>query len=361
MKINIIFSDSSGGVKAVSMSLFSAFSKLKIKSNLVNLSNFGGGFVRRFYKIIRHLMCFSKGDALILQHFFPIFIGLLLRPMGYKKIVNVVHTDLVTYYYSVPFFKKIIVKIIFYFLRSEVVVFVSREAEVRAKFKFNLRNTITIYNVYNFSNLQFNRPTANKKVRLGSISRLHKVKNIDLLIRVLKDVVRKKPNIELLIYGVGDQETKLKEYIKAHECENFIKLLGISNDKNKMYSSIDALVSLSSIEGFGMTILESINYGVPVLYTDCSSGPRELMSPSSEPLTKTQSFEKTNVGYLVKPTSETATYSDNLDCEELEYVYIMQSFIDDVKNNQFSMKYDTERFSDEVIAQEWIALISRFP
>lgn len=361
LSVNIIFSDYSGGVKTVSRSLFLSLKRMQVGARLEDISNFGNSFITKFYRSLTYLMRFNKSDIFILQHFFPIFLGIFLRLFGYKKLVNVVHIDLVAYYQSISFLKKVVITLMFRFLRKSVIVFVSKESEVKARTKFNLKNSSVIYNVYNFT-CEESDPVDNKnELKLGSISRLHRVKNIDLLIRVLKSVVKKEPNVKLLIYGGGDQEYQLSKYIKSQGCDEFVKLVGISNDKNKMYSSIDALVSLSSNEGLPTTILESINYGVPVLYTDCSSGPRELMSPSSEPLTKTRSFEKTNVGYLVKPTSKTATYSDNLDCEESEYVDIMQSFIDDVKNNQFSMKYDTERFSDEVIAQEWIALISRFP
>lgn len=85
MQYNIVFSDGSGGVKSVSESLFSAFIKNTIKSNLINLNGFGGGFIARTYSSLRYLLKFKKDDVLILQHFFPIFLGLFLRPLGYKN------------------------------------------------------------------------------------------------------------------------------------------------------------------------------------------------------------------------------------------------------------------------------------
>lgn len=360
MRYNIFFSDDSGGVKTVSESLFFSFHNFSIKSNLINLNDFGGGFFSKFYKIFRYSIKLNKDDIIILQHFLPILLGLFLRPLGYRKIINVVHTDLVEYYQSVNFLKKSIVKVVFLLLTNEVVVFLSKEAESKAKAKFKLNNTTVIYNIYNFSTNKIIKFNFKEKVRLGSISRLHKEKNIDLLIRVLKIIARARPNVELLIYGSGAQYKQLEKYIVEQGCEGFIKLLGASSDKEKMYSSIDAMISFSSIEGFGMTILESINYGVPVFHTDCSSGPRELMSPATNPLVKTASYEKTNVGYLVKATRKTATYSDELDNYEAEYVNIMQSFIEDLKGNKFLMEYDSARFSEKKIVKEWQALATTF-
>lgn len=357
MQYNIVYADSTGGVKAVSESLFSSFSRSSIKSDLINLDDFGVAFLSKTYKSLRYLMQINKSDILILQHFFPIFLGLFLRPLGFKNKINVIHIDLVEYYQSISLFKKIIISLIFFLLKNKTVVFVSKEAEIKARRKFKLINTTTIYNVYSFLSVKQAQNNFNKKIKLGSISRLHKVKNIDLLIRVLKNVAAITPDVELLIYGSGDQQENLEKYIKNKNCENYIKLIGASNDKNQMYSSVDAMVSFSSIEGLPTAILESIGYGVPVFYTDCSSGPRELMSPGTDPLIKTVNYEKTNIGYLVKPIQKTATYSDELDDYEAEYVDIMLAFIDDLKSNEFSMEYDPVRFSEETIVKQWQELI----
>lgn len=357
MQYNIIFSDNSGGVKSVSEPLFFSFSEHSIESSLINLNDFDHGFFKKIYKSLQRLLQLKKDDVLILQHFYPIFIGFLLRFFGYSKLINVVHTDLVEYYESIGFLKKAIISFVFFSLKNDVVVFVSKESEIKAVEKFKLKKTVTIYNVYSFANSERPKNKFNKKIKLGSISRLNKTKNIDLLIRVFKKVKCAIPNAELLIYGSGDEQEKLKQYIKQQGCADFVKLLGPSNDKDAMYASIDAMVSFSSIEGFGMTILESIGYGIPVFYTDCSSGPRELMSPTTDPLSKTASYEKTNIGYLVKPTQNTATYSQQLDDYETEYVDIMLAFIDDLKNTRFSMEYDPDRFSEKTIVKQWQELM----
>ena len=357
MQYNIVYADDSGGVKSVSESLYVSFSNQSIKSSLINLNDFDYGFFKKTYKSLQRLLQFKKKDVLILQHFYPIFIGLLLRSFGYSKLINVVHTDLVNYYQSISFFKKIIISFVFFFLKNDVVVFVSKESEIKAVKKFKLKNTMTIYNIYCFANSERIKSRCYKKIKIGSISRLHNMKNIDLLIRVFKKVKCIMPNTELLIYGSGDEQEKLEQYIKQQGCADFVKLLGPSNNKGAMYSSIDAMVSFSSIEGLPTVILESVDHGVPAFYTDCSSGPRELMSPTTDPLAKTASYEKTNIGYLVKPAQNTATYSQELDDYEAEYVGIMLAFIDDLKSNRFCMEYDQARFSEKTIVKQWQKLM----
>ena len=149
----------------------------------------------------------------------------------------------------------------------------------------------------------------------------------------------------------------LEKYLISQSCEKFIKLMGASENKNEMYSSIDAMISFSSIEGFGLSILESIGHNKPVLYTDCSSGPRELMAPNSNLLKKTDFFEKTDVGYLVKPMINLNSYSKALSLFEKDYVDIVGNFIKDVRGNRFSMNYDFSPFSEKIIIENWINLI----
>lgn len=359
MKLKIIYSDSKGGVKTVSNILHKSFINSSIDSELLNMNDYGKNLWQKLKNSYKTIETYNKKDILILQHYDPIFLGIFLKFIGYKNIINVVHTNLFDYYNSVSSLKKMIIKFMFYIIRNDLIVFVSNEAELKAKKKFNFTNTKTIYNIYNFNkNINHNSKT-NEKIVLGTVSRLHSVKNIDLAIRVIKELHTQDNNIELLIYGDGDQKELLYNYIKKLNCSEYIKLMGAENNKEKIYNSIDALISFSSIEGLPTVILESINFKKPIFYTDCSSGPRELMSPNSNPLEKTKNFEKTDVGYLVKPIQKIRAYELELDKYEEEYVDILKKFVDDVKNNKFSMKYDEERFSEEIIIDEWKELIGR--
>lgn len=356
-QIKIIYADSKGGVKTVSNILNNTFVNNSIVSELLNMNDYGDSLFRKIinsYKIVRN---YNKNQILILQHFDPIFLGIFLKFLGYKNIINVVHTNLVDYYNSVGSLKKMIIKFMFYMIRNDLVVFVSNEAELKAKKKFNLVNTKTIYNIYNFNKNINNNSKINEKSVLGIVSRLHSVKNIDLAIRVIKELHTQDKNIELLIYGDGEQKEFLYDYINKLNCSEYIKLMGAENNKEKIYNSIDALISFSSIEGLPTVILESINFKKPVFYTDCSSGPRELLSPNSNPFEKTKSFEKTDVGYLVKPIHKTRAYEEVLDDYEKEYVEILKKFVHDIRNSKFSMKYDDVRFSEKIIIDEWKKLI----
>jgi len=113
MSINIIFSDSSGGVKAVSETLSAAYTNQGIPHILLNQKSIRGNYLARIIKSIS-VFWKNKNEIFILQHFDAIFFGLLLRVLGFNKLINVVHIDLVEYYESIGFLKKAIISFVFF-------------------------------------------------------------------------------------------------------------------------------------------------------------------------------------------------------------------------------------------------------
>lgn len=354
--IHIIHSSArAGGIKTVSESLSKGLVKKGYDCSLFNMHEQGSSLLSSLKKTLSYFNKKTSQDIFILQHIEPLILGLFLRFKNYKNIINVIHIDLLTYYKSSSFFKKIIIKYIFFLLKHKAIIFVSKEAELKAKRFFKLKNTFTIYNIMVFNYDPITK-IKNNCFTLGSVARLHEVKNIDLLIRIINELHKNIP-VKLLIFGTGNEESKLKDYVNKLNASSFISFMGEFSDITKLYASFDALISFSSIEGLPTVILESIQNKKPVFYTDCTSGPRELMAPHTNPLAKTKAYEKTNCGYLVKPVFETATYRNSLTEYEKDYVDILKAFIEDVKSKAFSMKFDTKPLSEEVVIEQWLKLI----
>jgi len=356
--IHIIHSSArEGGIKTVSESLSKSFQNKGYETGLFNMNDYGASLFGAIKNSARQFDKNNKDDVFIMQHIDPILLGVFLAFKGYKNFVNVVHIDLVEYYKTSSWIKKIILSLVLGILKNKAVIFVSKEAEIKAKEYFKLNKTKAIYNVLVFKQNNILENSADI-FGLGSVARLHSVKNIDLAIRVVKELNKQDIPVKLLIYGSGKEEKNLQEYVISQNCKNCIEFKGESNNLDQIYSSFDALLSFASIEGLPTVILEAINYGKPVLYTDCTSGPRELMAPDSNPLLKTRYYEKTDIGYLVKPVSASSAYSSALTEYEKDYVDILKAFIEDVKNKAFSMQFDTKPFSEEVIIEQWLDLIN---
>jgi glycosyltransferase involved in cell wall biosynthesis len=95
------------------------------------------------------------------------------------------------------------------------------------------------------------------------------------------DIIRKKHKVELNILGDGEERERLAALIEELGLEKNVNLIGNVLDTSKWYRQADLLVLSSVSEGFANVIVEALAYGVPVVSTDCLSGPREILNKSS--------------------------------------------------------------------------------
>lgn len=86
----------------------------------------------------------------------------------------------------------------------------------------------------------------------------------------------KKYSIDLEVYGDGEINI-CKDYITNINLHQNIYWHGWMNDPWNSIKSADALVLTSKYEGFPMTLLESISYGVPIISANCPTGPNDLV------------------------------------------------------------------------------------
>ena len=61
-----------------------------------------------------------------------------------------------------------------------------------------------------------------------------------------------------------------------------IIFLGFNNNPFKFVSRSNCFVLSSDVEGFPNVLIEALACGRPVISTDCSSGPRELLAPATD-------------------------------------------------------------------------------
>lgn len=105
------------------------------------------------------------------------------------------------------------------------------------------------------------------KFVVGYISRIEKEKGQDELIKAVKLLNNKIPNLRLVIGGTGDTDY-LRSIIKGENLKN-IELLGFisESDKYALISSLDLFCFPTrwKLEGFGLVALEAMMVGTPLL------------------------------------------------------------------------------------------------
>lgn len=140
---------------------------------------------------------------------------------------------------------------------------------INSKFKskkaYHLPNCISFEGIRKINSNKINK----KKFTVGTFGRLVEKKGYEFLIEVFK----KLPEIDLVIGGTGPINNRLLELSKGYKN---IKLVGWIYDKKKFFSQIDLFSLPSTIEPFGLVILEAMAHGVPVISTDCR-GPSDII------------------------------------------------------------------------------------
>lgn len=85
--------------------------------------------------------------------------------------------------------------------------------------------------------------------------------------------------MDYLIYGVGSGQPKLESQIAALRCGDRVRLMGYTNRPLDVFRGAIASVYPTLTEGFGLSILEALSNGCPVISYDVNYGPREMILP----------------------------------------------------------------------------------
>lgn len=105
---------------------------------------------------------------------------------------------------------------------------------------------------------------------LLTVRRLAHRMGLDTLIEAMTTIVERVPDALLLIAGSGPLKSELDRRITARNLEHHARLLGFVPDEDLPYAYSAADVSVvptRSLEGFGLTTIESLAAGTPVFVT----------------------------------------------------------------------------------------------
>ncbi|MFJ5439260.1 glycosyltransferase family 4 protein [Pectobacterium brasiliense] len=228
------------------------FRKMRIKDFI---------YLRNFDVVHSHLL---KPD------FINGIFSLLIKKNRTKTLATIhsnVFLDLSTYIDN-KFIAKFVSKIWFFFLNR-----LSYRVVVSESLGDNQRNELKNYHVihngislnshesFSFKESLVAKKTASCRMNVGILSRLHPGKGIEDALYL----ARHAKHVDVSIYGDG----KLSELcsLESRKYQNLI-FHGFSFDVKSAFKSIDLFLMPSRHEGFGMTILESLKYDVPVICYD---------------------------------------------------------------------------------------------
>lgn len=110
-----------------------------------------------------------------------------------------------------------------------------------------------------------------------AVGRVCKEKNFMRLVRIWRQVHVSHPEWVLDIYGDGDQQDMLRQEIENCGLSCCIRMHGATDNVVEKYMQSSMLIVTSQTEGFGLTIIEAMACGVPVVAFDCHWGPADII------------------------------------------------------------------------------------
>jgi len=108
------------------------------------------------------------------------------------------------------------------------------------------------------------------------VGRLTAAKDFETLIKAFA-LVRKKTEARLMILGEGSERAKLEQLVKQLGLQNDVCMPGFVDNPYKYMKHSSVFVLSSRWEGLPTVLIEALALGLPVVSTDCPSGPAEIL------------------------------------------------------------------------------------
>ncbi len=92
--------------------------------------------------------------------------------------------------------------------------------------------------------------------------------NLAFAISVFKDILRSHPKTGFVILGDGPQRENLEKHVEISGIGGSVVFLGWRENIYSYLKKADAYLNTSLFEGYGISILEAIHAGLPVVTSD---------------------------------------------------------------------------------------------
>lgn len=256
--------------------------------------------------------------------------------------------------------------------KADLIIAVSEEIKKDLVLNYGIseKKIKVIYNSYDIDKIEslLNEDVENEYIEIFenpvviTVGRLNKQKGQWHLIRAFKEVSERIPNAQLVILGQGNLEKYLKELTIEFGISEKVHFLGFKENPFKYISKSKVFVMPSLNEGFPNALAEAMVCNIPIISSDCLSGPREILSPTEfNKDIVDYNIDKSRYGILL-PMCDGNMYSkeDKLTEEEM----IMAESIINIINNEDIAQYFSNRaieriknFNIKNIIEEWKSII----
>jgi N-acetylgalactosamine-N,N'-diacetylbacillosaminyl-diphospho-undecaprenol 4-alpha-N-acetylgalactosaminyltransferase len=282
------------------------------------------------------------------------YVNILSKTFGSQHLVQVSNRSVVSRFLNEGISGKINLFLIkSLYKKADLLMYVSERMKQDFHELFSIeKEEVVIYNPYDIERVkkEAKEPVKDFKFKtykryLVTVGRLISLKRFEDVIEVLK---RLPADVELILLGDGGERAKLKSLSKSLGLEHRVHFVGQVKNPFSYISRADIFVSSSAVEGFPNVLLESMICETPIVSSDCISGPREILAPTTDSSKQLEKgLEEAEYGMLYAVGDKKAlceALNKLLENRELRTSYIHNA----IKRAEF--------FSVEKIAQQYQTL-----
>jgi 1,2-diacylglycerol 3-alpha-glucosyltransferase len=130
-------------------------------------------------------------------------------------------------------------------------------------------------------------------INITYVGRLFPEKSLHTLIQAIPYIIKKHPKVHVLLAGTGHVRPKLEKLIQRLRIGQHVTFLGLVSDEDKIlaYNAGDIFVSPSFAELEGMTVLEAMACGKPVIVPDAEMNAAKFFINDNGFLFETENHE----------------------------------------------------------------------
>lgn len=146
-----------------------------------------------------------------------------------------------------------------------------------------------------------------------AIGRLNFQKNYKQMLKVFSIVLQEHPNARLIILGEGEQKQELVRMSNYMKIDKSVFFMGRVDNPYAYLKKAKLYISLSNFEGFPNSLVEAMTCGLPVMHTDCMTGPAEILRKEySDTLVENVEYEEYGILLPLIDDSKVANINENI-------------------------------------------------
>ncbi len=240
----------------------------------VKIHRKGGRFTLYIWAILYYFTKFRKYTDVVVdvQNGIPFFTTVYCRK---PKVAVVYHVHGKQFFVELPFPLNIIGFIIekyffpFFYYKTKIIAISKTTRDDLVELGFKKKNIEIVYCGINGKKHQsltnkFYKPT------ILYLGRIKKYKRVDLLIKIMPEILKRIPNAHLMIAGWGTEASSITDMSMRSMTRRKVNIIGPVSEAEKKHllSKTWVFVNPSIGEGWGISVIEANLYGAPAVAFD---------------------------------------------------------------------------------------------